>query len=188
MTDVLPRAAAPATARRSNFWLRELPFALVLILTIFGVAYTTSTRKPINGYWEILVPFIVLVCIGAGWHKANDRAARTRLVVTQLLHWLAFLLVINMMLLAPVQRNFAANATGLAVLTLLTLGTFTAGVHIPSWQVCLLGLIMALAVPTIAWIENSALFVLLIAAGALGIAVVFWWHWRERRAWANGRG
>jgi hypothetical protein len=80
-----------------------------------------------------------------------------------------------------VQRNFSANATGLAIFTLLSLGTFTAGVHLLSWQVCLLGLIMALGVPAIAWVENSALFFLLIAAGVIGIGAVLWWHWRERQ-------
>jgi hypothetical protein len=69
-----------------------------------------------------------------------------------------------MMLLPTVQRNFSANATGLAIFTLLSLGTFTAGVHLLSWQVCLLGLIMAFGIPVLAWVENSALFLLLIAA------------------------
>jgi hypothetical protein len=63
------------------------------------------------------------------------------------LHWAAFLLVISMMLLPNVQRILNASATGLAVLMLLALGTFTAGVHVLSWQVCLLGIIMALGVP-----------------------------------------
>ena len=81
----------------------------------------------------------------------------------------------NLLLLPSVQRVFTAGSTGLAVFTLLTLGTFTAGVHILSWQICLLGLIMALGIPAIAWIENSALIVVLIAAGVLGIVAVFWW-------------
>jgi hypothetical protein len=63
----------------------------------------------------------------------------------------------NLMLLPSVQRNFNADATVIAIFTLLTLGTFTAGVHVLSWQICLLGLIMALGIPAIAWIENSAL-------------------------------
>jgi hypothetical protein len=149
-------------------------------LSLMALSYTTFSRQPIKGYWKVLVPFIVLVCIGAGWHNASDGAARWRLVVTQALHWLAFVIVINMMLLPTVQRNFSANATGLAIFTLLSLGTFTAGVHLLSWQVCLLGLIMAFGIPAIAWVENSALFFLLIAAGVLGIVAVFWWHWRER--------
>jgi len=42
----------------------------------------------------------------------------------------------------------------------------------------LLGVIMALGVPAIAWIENSALLVTLIVASLIGLAVVLWWHWR----------
>jgi len=178
MTD---SSATTATVKRKHtaFWLYVLPFSLVLFLTIFGVAYQTYSRQPIRQYWEILAPFLVLVCIGAGWPAASDAAARWRLVVTQALHWLGFLIVINMMLLPTVQRNFNANATGLAIFTLLALGTFTAGVHLLSWQVCLLGLIMALGIPALAWIENSALFFLLIAAGVVGIVAILWWHWHE---------
>jgi hypothetical protein len=120
--------------------------------------------------------------VGAGWENANDYSKRLRLIATQSLHWLAFILVMNMMLLASVQRDFNAGATGLAIFTLLALGTFTAGVHVLSWQVCLLGLIMALGIPAIAWIENSALLLVLVAGTVLGIAVVFWWRWRQWRA------
>jgi len=30
---------------RVSFWIRELPFALVLILTTIGVAYTSFSKK-----------------------------------------------------------------------------------------------------------------------------------------------
>lgn len=112
-----PTTASTIQRRRTRFWLYELPFSLVLVLTIFGVAYETFSRQPIKQYWEILAPFLVLICIGAGWHNAVDVAARWRLIITQVLHWLAFLIVINMMLLPSVQRNFSANATGLAIFT-----------------------------------------------------------------------
>ena len=66
-------------------------------------------------------------------------------------------------------------ATGLAILLLLGLGTFVAGVHILSWQVCLLGLVMALCVPAIAWIEELALIMLLGAIVLVGVGMAFWW-------------
>ena len=174
-----PPAAAPP---RRSFWLRELPFTIVLILTIAGVAYTTFAKQPIALYWEILAPIIALVCVAAGWQEAGDKNGRLRLIVTQALHWFAFLLVMNLMLLSSVQRIFTAQATGLAVFTLLALGTFTAGVHVLSWQVCLLGLIMALGIPAIAWIENSALLVVPIAVAVVGVGAVLWWHWHQRRS------
>jgi hypothetical protein len=164
-----------------SFWIRELPFSLVLILTLLGVAYSSFLKQPIMGYWELLAPVIALVCIGSGWSSANDKTARLQLICTQALHWAAFLLVMSMMLLPNVQRILNASATGLAVLMLLALGTFTAGVHVLSWQVCLLGIIMAFCVPAAAWIEASALIIVLISVAALGIGVVLWWRWHESR-------
>jgi hypothetical protein len=187
-TDPVPSVPStePQTGRMQkflhlHFWIRELPFSLVLILTMIGVAYTSFSKAPITGYWEILTPLIALVCVGAGWESATDNTARFRLIATQVLHWFAFLVVMNMLLLTSVQRIFNAGATGLAIFTLLALGTFTAGVHVLSWQVCLLGLIMALGIPAIAWIENSALIVVLIAGVVIGIGVVIWWHLHDRR-------
>ena len=189
MNEAEPHLAVPSVSPqapyhhllRAGFWIRELPFALVLILTTIGVAYTSFSKKPITGYWEILAPLIALVCVGAGWESADDNSKRLRLIATQALHWIAFIVVMNMLLLASVQRDFSASATGLAMFTLLALGTFTAGVHVLSWQVCLLGLIMALGIPAIAWIENSALLVVLIVGVVVGIVAVFWWRIHESR-------
>ena len=183
----VPHVAQTHRTAHVSFWIRELPFTLVLILTIAGVAYTSFSKAPIVGYWEILAPVIALVCIGAGWQETGDKKGRLRLITTQALHWIAFLLVMNLMLLSSVQRVFTAQTTALAIFTLLALGTFTAGVHVLSWQVCLLGVIMALGIPAIAWIENSALLVVLIVAALAALAAVFWWHWhqggrRERQA------
>jgi len=180
------RSGDPQTAVRNgphmSFWIRELPFSLVLILTLLGVAYTSFSKQPIMGYWELLAPVIGLVCVGSAWSGGDDKNARLRLICTQALHWAAFLLVMNMILLPSVQRILSASATGLAVLMLLALGTFTAGVHVVSWQVCLLGIIMALCVPAAAWIESSALIIMLASIAAFGIGVVLWWHWHESRA------
>jgi hypothetical protein len=167
-----------------SFWVRELPFSLVLLLTIGGVGYTSFSKHPILVYWEILAPIIGLVCVWYGWPGANDNTSRLRLIGTQVLHWLAFLLVMNMVFLPPVQRVFNATSTGLAIFTLLALGTFTAGVHILSWQVCLLGLIMAFGIPAIAWIEDSALLLVLLVAAVIGIGGAILWRLHE---WRRGQ-
>jgi hypothetical protein len=168
-------------SRQVSFWIRELPFTLVLILTIGGVAYVSFSKRPIFIYWDILAPIIGLVCVWYGWPHAHDRTERLRLVVTQLLHWIAFLLVMNTVFLTSVQNVLNAPATGLAIFTLLALGTFTAGLHILSWQVCVLGLIMAVSIPAIAWIENSALLLLVLAVLVLGAVAAIWWLVTRRR-------
>jgi hypothetical protein len=174
-----PQIVASPTPHHVSFWIRELPFSLVLLLTIGGVAYTSFSKHPILIYWEILAPIIGLVCVWYGWPK--EHSARLRLIGTQVLHWLAFVLVMNMVFFSNVQRNFTVTSTGLAIFTLLALGTFTAGVHILSWQVCLLGLIMAFGIPAVAWIQNSAFLLILVAAVVIGIVGAIWWHFRERR-------
>lgn len=175
-------AARPAPP---SFWIRDIPFLLVLVLTAVGVAYTSFSDRPIILYWELLAPMIALVCVGAGWHRAADQAARWKLIVTQALHWLAFLVVMNLLLLPNVERLFNASSIGLAIFVLLTLGTFTAGVHVLSWQVCLLGLIMALSIPAIAWIQNSALLVALIAVAIAAAVGLIWWLWRGKPSAAS---
>jgi hypothetical protein len=164
------------------WWLRELPYTLVLALTLFGVAYMSLSRQPMVGYWEFLAPVIGLVCIAAGWPHAHDRPARVRLIWTQVLHWLAFLVAMNLLLLGGPQSMLTADATGLTVLTLLALGTFVAGVHLQAWQICLLGAVMGASVPAIAWIERSSLFLLLAAVALLAIGLTFWWSMPRRKA------
>jgi len=181
-TTTTPHADPPSPASHISFWIRELPFSLVLLLTVGGVAYTTFSKQRIFIYWEILAPIIGLVCVWYGWPALHASGGKMRLIGTQILHWIAFLLVMNMVLLANVQKSFNATSNGLVVFTLLALGTFTAGVHILSWQVCLLGVIMAFGIPAMAWVENSALLLLLVTAIIIGFAIVIWWHWRERRA------
>jgi hypothetical protein len=97
-------------------------------------------------------------------------------------HWLAFFAAMNLLLLPRVQDMVNADATGLAILLLLAPGTFVAGVHILAWQVCLLGAVMALFVPAIAWIEAAALIVLLALSVLIGAGTMFWWIGSKRQA------
>ena len=163
----------------ASVWLRELPLGVVLILTVLGVAYTSYSRRPIVVYWDLLAPLIAVVCVAAGWHSASEKDSRVRLLRTQALHWFAFVVVMNVLLLASVRKILGVSADGLAMLTLLALGTFTAGVHVGSLRICLLGLVMVLGVPAIAWVEESAAILVLIAGLALAICAIVWWNWRK---------
>jgi hypothetical protein len=63
---------------------------------------------------------------------------------------------------------------------LLALGTFVAGVHV-SWHICALGIATALFVPAIAWLTESALFLVLGAVALIGVGMTFWWRLSDRR-------
>jgi hypothetical protein len=138
-----------AQPRIARFRLRKLHFITVLAaLTLLGVAYSSISHQPLTGYWEFLAVATGLVCVTVGWLHTHESKTRFRLVWTQTLHWLAFLVVMNIVLSPDVQRMLPARAVGLALLLLLALGTFVAGVHV-SWQICVLGLIMAFCVQAI---------------------------------------
>ncbi len=154
-------------------WLRaRLPYLIVLILAIAGVGYTSMSGRPLNGYWEFLALAIGIACIAIGWRKTSDKAERRRILVTQSLHWLAFLIAMGILLLPSVNTFLNGPATGLALMLLLALGTFVAGVHVSS-EIATLGVILALTVPAMAWLKQSALLLVLIGLviGAFAIAL-----------------
>ena len=100
---------------------------------------------------------------------------------TQALHWIAVLITMNIMLLTGVQRALAWPATSLVLLMLLALGTFLAGLNLLSFPICFLGVALALAVPAIAWLKQSALFLVLVAIFLIELRIIFLPRpWRDR--------
>jgi hypothetical protein len=160
--------------RQQGFLFRQLPYITVLVLAISGVAYTNISSQPLVGYWEFLVIVMAVVCVVTQWDGARDGRARFRLILIQALHWIAILVTMNLVLLSGLRTMLPAPATSLVLLMLLALGTFLAGVNFLSLQICFLGVAMALAVPAIAWLKQSALFLTLAAVLLIGVAVIFW--------------
>jgi hypothetical protein len=162
-------------ARPQGFgrWLSlRLPYLVVLILAILGVAYTSMSGRPLYGYWEFLGFAIGLACIGIGWRQTTDRAARKQLIITQALHWTAFLIAMSILLLPSVNNFLNGPATGLALMLLLALGTFVAGIHV-SADIAILGIVLALTVPAMAWLKQSALLLVLIGLVIGAFVVIF---------------
>jgi hypothetical protein len=152
---------------------QKLPYIIVLFLAVVGVAYTSAFGQPPYGYWEFLAVVIGGACIVIDWGKTDDKSKRLRLVGLQVLHWFAVLIVMNILLLPSVNGFLNSPATGLALMLLLALGAFSAGIR-TSWDIAFLGLAMALTVPAIGWFKNSALVLFLLALVVVAIGLVFW--------------
>ncbi len=159
------------SARRHSLVYGALPQIAVLVLTILGVAYTSVAKRPLIGYWEMLGVITGAVCVISGWPHARTRDARVQLIWTQGLHWLAFLVAMNLVLVSDVQRMLNADATGLAILLLLALGTFVAGVHTLSWQTSCLGWRWRSAFPPLPGSKNLRCILLLCGRACR--------HWRR---------
>ena len=176
------------SASKISLVRRQLPFLAILALAIGGVAYTNISQRPLVGYWEFLAIVMGLLCVVTRWSELEDKRDRVRLMWTQALHWLAVLVAMNIMLFSGVQQLLPTLATSLVLLILLALGTFVAGVHLVSLQVGFLGLALALAVPAISWIKQSALFLVLVAGVFfIGLAMAFWSYWGDTHPANSGR-
>ena len=154
----------------------------MLLLSFAGIAYTTFAQQSSVLYWEILVPIFAAICILTGWYPAYDRREHWRLLWTQILHWGAFLAAMQLMFMPGVQRIMNTGANGLTVLILLALGTFVAGVHARTWQISVIGIVLALGVPAIAWIEQSVLLVVVAILALIALALGVWYAVHQLRA------
>jgi len=183
LADTQPDHPAPDARRYSlrAFLVGEWPYLLVLVLALFGVAYASFARTPMTIYWIVLAPIIGLICVVTRWREAASREQRVRLIWTQALHWLAVLVAMHLMFVADVSRMMNTDASALAALTVLALGTFTAGVHIAAWRICLVGIVLALGVPAIAWLEQSALLLLLVVVIVVALIAPFLAHRMAKR-------
>ncbi|MGO3928774.1 hypothetical protein NP284_10735 [Rhodopseudomonas pseudopalustris] len=154
---------------------QEWPYLLMLLLVLLGVGYTGFAEAPIRGYWVLLTPVSAAICIATVWPELTERHERWRAIRTQALHWGAVLIAMELVFLTEATRMMTAEASALSVLTLLALGTFIAGIHLPSWRIALVGLLLAIAVPCIVLLERWAMFVLLLGAVAAAVIVPVWW-------------
>lgn len=169
-----PQSHGDPDVSKGSFIRQQLPFLAVLALAIGGVAYTNFSQRPLVGFWEFLAVLMGLLCVITQWPESEDKDDRTRLMWTQGLHWLAVLVAMNVMLLPGVQQLLPTLGVSLILLMLLALGTFLAGVSLLSLQLCFLGIALVLAVPAIAWLKQSALFLILAAVFVVGMGMAFW--------------
>jgi len=172
-TELANNAGGPSPHPVAHFLQHRLVYIAVLTLAVAGVAYTNISRQPLTWYWEFLALTTGTLCVVTEWNTDKDRQARLRLIGTQALHWGAILITMNIVLLTGVRELLPAPATGLVLLTLLALGTFLAGANLQSLQICFLGLAMAFTVPAIAWLKQSALFLVLAVIFLAGLGMVF---------------
>jgi len=173
--------ASSSHSATSHFLRQQLPYIIVLVLAIIGVAYTNASHQPLAGYWEFLALAIAVVCIITKWPELEDRHTQFQLIWTQAVHWIAVLVTMNIILVSGVQRLLPTPATSLVLLTLLALGSFLAGLSLLSLRLCFLGVAMMAAVPAISWLKQSILLFLLAAVLVIGLGMTFWLRGDRRR-------
>jgi hypothetical protein len=177
MSDIAPNESNKP--RGMNFWRREWPYVTMLALVFGGIAITNLSPLTSATHWQVLTVLFGLIAIVTEWGRLSDGRKRWRLVWTQVLHWGTLLLAMRMLLLSNVDKMLSSNAVGLEVLGLLALGTILAGIHAGAWEIGIVGIVLALAVPAIAWLEQATLLLLLAAIiGVCLIGAFVWYRYR----------
>jgi len=92
-------AEPPRPAGVRGWLLKDLPYAAMLGLAVGGIVLTSFRGVSTHYYWMALAPIYGLISIISGWPKLDTGPERMKLVVTQALHWLAFLGAMFAMLL-----------------------------------------------------------------------------------------
>ena len=159
---------------RGRILFRDLPYIAMLVLGIGGVAFRSFSGHPMLLYWQILLPLFGVMCVLAGWPAASTSEQRRSLIWTQALHWGAFMLVTYVLSMPQLRGVLNDNAMALVLLALLALSTFVAGVHARAWRICVIGAVMGLALPAVAWVDQAAILLLLCSAALLLVVFVFW--------------
>jgi hypothetical protein len=63
MSDLPSPEAKPTPwpVKFRHFLMKEWPYLAMLVFALFGVAYTSVTRRPLTLYWFALAPFIGVI-------------------------------------------------------------------------------------------------------------------------------
>lgn len=162
-----------------GFLIRDWPYFAMLAVALFGVARTSIARGSMTNYWIVVAPFFAVICVITRWRDVEGKAPHWRLIKTVALHWLAVLIAMYLIFVSDVKQMMSSDASALVLLTVLALGTFTAGVHIPAWRICVVAVVLALAVPAIAWLDQATLLLLLIAAALLVVVLLYFMYKRQ---------
>jgi hypothetical protein len=166
---------APRSKFRS-FLMRDWPYLLMLALALAGVARTSIGPSSMASYWVVLAPVYGIICVAVQWRDIDGPQARWQLIRTQALHWTAVMFAMYLVFTTSVNRIMNADADALTVLAVLALGTFTAGIHAKAWRICVVGAVLGLAIPAIAWLETSTVLILLVLVVLVTLAVWIFLH------------
>jgi hypothetical protein len=174
-----PERSRKLKSEFGRWLLQALPFLVLGIGALVGMAWTTATGQPRREYWMFYTPLAMVICIVEGYRSARTMKDWGILVLTQVLQWGAVGIAMYILMVTAVRGMMNEDSVGLTLLTLIALGVFLSGLHERVGRLCVLGIFLAAAVPVIAWMESAVLLMsgVFLLLCVLGFAI---WYFTRR--------
>jgi hypothetical protein len=157
--------------RMHRYWKIALGAAIfMVVLAMVGVGLTTTNRNIAPTYWQSLVPVYGIICVAVAWIRKRE-GATGRVVIRQVLHWLAIAAAIWLDFYVRGAGEETGQAAGFTALLLLALGCLLAGVHL-EWLFAIVGVLLA---TTLMLAEKAEQYLWLIfVIGSVVVAAMIW--------------
>ncbi len=163
-----------------RIFISEAILSSLLILCFVGVAYTNFASSGSYRYWLWMIPVFALAAIISEWSRYKKHEIDGyHFIRQQILHWGAVFIAVKTVFLLNQVGRFDNDATALALMTVISLSTFLAGVYI-GWRFLMLGLFITLATLLVAYLEAYIWVLIPVAIGIVAVGIlVAWWEFRK---------
>lgn len=154
------------------FSFEEYLFAVLIVLSIVGIAITNYSQNYVLEYWLVMVPVFACVSIYYGWVRDKKKRHDISPVIReQILQWAGLLIAVLLVLLLVNYGSISRKDAGYFIIILLSLSTYIAGIRY-DWKLIVLSALLGLTAGVAAIVEYLFLIVLIVALLA-GAAVFY---------------
>lgn len=163
-TDGASGTTHPSLLRRLGI------YAFMIAWAVCGLAYTDVVSSHAVPFWLLTTVLFAIIAIVHVFR--SDAAHRTTLALKQLAHWGAFFVAMVLLHSRLVVDLVAGDPSVIVVLILLALATFLDGIYV-DWRFCVVGLVLASGSLIVAWLDDWALLLTLVAVVVVAIGVLY---------------
>jgi hypothetical protein len=169
--DPSPEPAGATTRSHVVAILRRLGLYIFMVVwAVGGLAFTDIYPARSVPFWQLTTVLFAVIAIV---HVVrSDLPSRTTLALKQLAHWGAFLAAMVLLHSHFVTDLVTGDPLGIVTLILLALAIFLDGVYV-NWRFCIVGLVLAVGVLVVAWLDDAALGIFLAGLVVVALAALY---------------
>jgi hypothetical protein len=169
-----------AVAAHHSIWRRLGIYIFMVVWAVGGLAFTDVYPTRSVDFWQLTTLLFALIAIVHVLR--SESVGRTTLALKQLAHWGAFLVAMVLLHSHYVTDLVTGDPLGVVTMILLALAVFIDGVYV-NWRFCVVGLVLGFGVVVVAWLDDWALGIFLVALVAIALGVLYLLrHYSAKRA------